>query len=85
MAVVIGGRIYVIGKSDFDDYVWKKAMVVFNTETQKWEEPGIIKADIELRDTYYHGCVVMVSCTRGIPITALFTIQRKINGKEKRC
>ncbi|CAH2060068.1 unnamed protein product [Thlaspi arvense] len=58
VADIIDGRIYLIGNSDCGDDP-KKVMVVFNTETQTSEEPATIKADIELRDTYYHGCVMM--------------------------
>ncbi|CAH2060112.1 unnamed protein product [Thlaspi arvense] len=58
VADIIDGKIYVIGDSYCDDG-WKKAMVVLNTETQKWEEPAMIKPDIELGETYYYGCVVM--------------------------
>ncbi|CAH2060113.1 unnamed protein product [Thlaspi arvense] len=55
-ADIIEGRIYVVGKHYCDDFVWKKVMVVFNTETQKWEEPRVIKAGIAA----WRGCVVVV-------------------------
>ncbi|CAH2060013.1 unnamed protein product [Thlaspi arvense] len=54
IADIIDGKIYVIGNNYFDDR-WKKVMVVFNIETQKWEKPVIIKAGID----YNYGCVVM--------------------------
>ncbi|CAH2060087.1 unnamed protein product [Thlaspi arvense] len=54
MADIVDGKIYVIGDSYCHDR--KKVMVVFNTETQKWEEPEVIKPDI---DTWCD-CVVMV-------------------------
>ncbi|CAH2060111.1 unnamed protein product, partial [Thlaspi arvense] len=54
VADIIDGRIYVAGNS-FHDNVRKKVMAVFNTETQKWEEPVMIQPDI---DTWC-GCVVM--------------------------
>ncbi|CAH2060107.1 unnamed protein product [Thlaspi arvense] len=60
IADIIHGRIYVAGNS-FHDNVRKKVMVVFNTETQKWEEPRIIKVDIELGGHTYKwndACVV---------------------------
>ncbi|CAH2060042.1 unnamed protein product [Thlaspi arvense] len=50
IADMIDGRIYVIGNSYCDDDP-KKVMEVFNTETQKWEEPRVIKADIHLSAT----------------------------------
>ncbi|CAH2060071.1 unnamed protein product [Thlaspi arvense] len=57
IAGIIAGRIYVIG--NHDTHPRKKAMVVFNTKTQKWEEPAMKKIDIKLGNTYYYGCVVM--------------------------
>ncbi|CAH2060075.1 unnamed protein product [Thlaspi arvense] len=51
MADIIERRIYIIGDSRCDDG-WKKAMVVFNTETKKWEEPAMKKIGIELRDSH---------------------------------
>ncbi|CAH2060015.1 unnamed protein product [Thlaspi arvense] len=54
IADIIDGKIYVIGNNYFDAR-WKKVMVVFNTETQKWEEPRVIKAGID----YNYGCVAM--------------------------
>ncbi|CAH2048076.1 unnamed protein product [Thlaspi arvense] len=59
VADIIDGRIYVIGNGDCGDNA-KKVMMVFNTETQKWEEePEIIKADIVLGYTCYYGCEMM--------------------------
>ncbi|CAH2058734.1 unnamed protein product [Thlaspi arvense] len=55
-ANIIDGRIYVIGILDYIHR--KKMMVVFNTETQKWEEPAMVTPDIELGNTH-RGCVVM--------------------------
>ncbi|CAH2060070.1 unnamed protein product [Thlaspi arvense] len=56
IADIIDGRIYVIGDCHY--YQRKKAVVVFNTETQTWEKPAMKRLDIELGNTYY-GCVVM--------------------------
>ncbi|CAH2060073.1 unnamed protein product [Thlaspi arvense] len=53
IANIIDGRIYVIGC-----YKKRKLVVVFNTETQTWEKPVMIKVDIELGDAW-RGCVVM--------------------------
>ncbi|CAH2060108.1 unnamed protein product [Thlaspi arvense] len=50
-ADTIDGRIYVIGWDDDQ----RKVMVVFNTETQKWEEPVKIRPNIDMS----HGFVVM--------------------------
>ncbi|CAH2060011.1 unnamed protein product [Thlaspi arvense] len=55
-ADIINGRIYVVGNRNY--YHREKTMVVFNTETQTWEEPAIIEPDIEL-DYMDYGCVVM--------------------------
>ncbi|CAH2060053.1 unnamed protein product [Thlaspi arvense] len=49
--VAVGSRIYVVG-----GVTMKIGQLV---QTQKWEKPGIIKADIELGYTYYYGCVMM--------------------------
>ncbi|CAH2060041.1 unnamed protein product [Thlaspi arvense] len=46
MPDVIDGKIYVSGDSYCDNY-WKKVMVVFNTETQKWEEPAMVVFNID--------------------------------------
>ncbi|CAH2060074.1 unnamed protein product [Thlaspi arvense] len=59
IADIMDRKIYVTGYSYFDDFVWKKVMVVFNTETQKWEEPGVVKANIELGNIHHYCCVVM--------------------------
>ncbi|KAL0844044.1 hypothetical protein Bca101_017290 [Brassica carinata] len=53
MADIIEGRIYVTGY----DNDWNTVMVVFNTETQKWE-PGTISVDKEV-NICTNCCVVM--------------------------
>ncbi|CAH2061339.1 unnamed protein product [Thlaspi arvense] len=49
VADIIDGKIYVIGDIYCDDG-WKNVIVVFNTETQKWEEPVIKKENNWERD-----------------------------------
>ncbi|CAA7023529.1 unnamed protein product [Microthlaspi erraticum] len=55
VADITDGRIYVIGY--YWDFIYKKVMVVFNTETQTWE-PETIKMDTEV-DVRACECVVM--------------------------
>ncbi|CAA7052194.1 unnamed protein product [Microthlaspi erraticum] len=54
VACIIDKKIYVFGFTSYNT----KAMVVFNTETQTWEQPGMIEPDIELGHRLYD-CVVM--------------------------
>ncbi|CAL9223718.1 unnamed protein product [Arabidopsis halleri] len=53
---VIDKKIYVMGKCDHDDA--KKVMLVFNTETQRWEPEMTTKPSLELRRFWFE-CVVI--------------------------
>lgn len=59
VADIMDGKIYVLGNADYNSRV----MLVFNTETQMWDEPRLrrnaVLGELDWLSHRLHGCVVM--------------------------